>query len=710
MKRRKTELLAPAGGEKQFIAAVENGADAVYIGGRAFNARINADNFDDEMMKRCIDYAHLRGVKVFVTMNILMTDEELPQALEYAKFLYRAGADALIIQDLGFGELVRQEIPEFERHLSTQAACFDKRILKTAMELGYKRVVPARELTLDEIRDFCSEGCDIEVFVHGALCICYSGQCQISRYYGGRSGNRGQCAQPCRLPYINDRGETSYVFSPRDNCQIDNIGELIEAGVYSFKIEGRMKTTEYVSIVTSLYRKYIDLYEQNGSYEVSDEDRRALLQIFNRGDFTCGFLHGDPGEALMSNFIPKNQGIKAGVVCGVKKGSSLIDVSLDRGETIAMGDGIELRREGFTTVSSSVVSYCKSLGNGKIRIGDFKGDFKVGDTVYRTSSKEQLDSAKRVFVKPQRKLPVEISLYSYGGKLTLTAKTYEGHTASVAAGPFEIDEEHPASKERFEAALRKTGDTSFEAAKISVEGELNIRIRMSELNALRRECLEKLGDEICSVREIKENAKIDMPEAKWVSGREAYFYRISDYIDKADSIKQGCRVLLPLAELVMDYENAEIAELERKFGVSIVPYISNVSKGRENEIIEADFDKCIEICNDRGVYVGSTGWIEPFTKAGVKVYADFGCNAYNSMTAALLQKLGAEAVVPSLETCGSEAGRLSLMETEHRYEEGRLTSKAGKQKLAVINRKYSGQSLIVPCEIDEKSAEKNTNT
>ena len=296
------ELLVPAGGREQFLAAVENGADAIYVGGQLFNARAGAQNFNDDELVLALDYAHKRGVKVYVTMNTLLSDDELEPALRYASFLHDSGVDAIIVQDLGLGELVHRALPDLELHMSTQATITEVGSAKVAHELGYKRIVVARELALPEIADICRAGSDgasdfeVEVFVHGAICICYSGQCQFSRYYGGRSGNRGSCAQPCRLAYTS-YGEggrrlaaASHPMSPRDMCLLDELGGLIDAGAASFKIEGRLKSAEYVAIVTSIYRKYIDMYLEEGYIEVSDEDRDALLQIFNRGEFTDAYL------------------------------------------------------------------------------------------------------------------------------------------------------------------------------------------------------------------------------------------------------------------------------------------------------------------------------------------------------------------------------------------------------------------------------------
>ena len=297
-KRRKPELLVPAGSVEPLIAAVENGADAVYVGGRLFNARMNAGNFDDERMLQALDYAHARGVKVFVTMNTLIFDEEMEGAVEYAGFLYQAGVDALIVQDLGLGRRIHEELPDFPLHLSTQGTACDGEAVALAKELGYERVVLSRELSLAEMEAACRDGgLDIEVFVHGALCICYSGQCQMSRFYGGRSGNRGACAQPCRLPYegVDENGKkiSGHLLSPKDLCLVDRLGELIETGVYSFKVEGRMKSPEYVAVVTGVYARL--LRERRGP---TSAEAAALEAAFSRSGFTDGYWRGRTGPAL----------------------------------------------------------------------------------------------------------------------------------------------------------------------------------------------------------------------------------------------------------------------------------------------------------------------------------------------------------------------------------------------------------------------------
>ena len=312
------ELLSPVGGKAHLIAAVNNGADAVYMGGMAFNARIFADNFSDEELPDAINYAHSHGVKVYMTINTLIADNELSRAFDYCNYIYGLGVDGVIVQDMGLARLLHRYLPDLPLHLSTQGTLFNRGGALAAAKMGFCRVVPARELSLEEIKDL-AEYCagldpkvDVEVFVHGALCMCYSGQCQMSRVLGGgsgRTGNRGTCAQPCRHAYRGDDGEAYYALSPKDLCLIEHIPELVMSGAASFKIEGRMKTPEYVAVVTRTYRKYIDLFEKLAAehgpekaaelYRVDESDLLELRQIFNRGDFTEGYLYGNPGEDIL---------------------------------------------------------------------------------------------------------------------------------------------------------------------------------------------------------------------------------------------------------------------------------------------------------------------------------------------------------------------------------------------------------------------------
>ena len=731
MKKREIELLAPAGSVSALVAAVQNGADAVYIGGKIFNARMNANNFDDKTMVAAIDYAHLRGVKVFVTMNTLIKDEELIEALRYAKLIYEAGADALIIQDLGFGSLVRDMLRDFELHLSTQATISDRQSFEVAKKLGYKRIVLSRELSLEEIKEISDiDDVEVEVFVHGAICVSYSGQCQLSRRYGGRSGNRGTCAQACRLPYITNITKSTnttnktittnikkentekkiYALSPRDLCQVENLGELIEAGVKSLKIEGRMKSPEYVGVITRIYRKYIDLYLKNGEYKISEEDRKSLMQIFNRGDFTEGFLHKDKESQFMSNTIPKNNGIYAGDVTFSKKGSKLINISSKLG--LSLHDGLEIRKENGEIISSGIITYLKKEADGSYLIGDFKGNIKTAHHAYRTSQVDQIEKIRKTFKdidifdrddkKYNKKLEIKLILISANGLLTLIADDGNGNISKVSREVI-ISDEEPSSIDKFKKSLFKTGNTSFSVSNIEFKGDFNIKIKISEINELRRECLNKLSKKLCIKREaphinfddliLKNNLSKEKAEVNCKNFK--LFYTIDEYLkfrekgENSNGSQNEYTMLLPLAELCV--ANIDInLDIDDEY----LPYISAVTRGKENMILEENYSKCLKICEKSGVLVGNLGWLKRFSGDNIKVIADYGLNSYNLETEKVLKRLGAYSVIKSLEVGDRDDMNYPLMVTEHNFEYEDLKSDYS-HNLKIVKRPYSSQDIII---------------
>ena len=310
MRRQQVEILAPAGSYESMTAAVAAGADAVYIGGSRFGARAYADNLDEDRMLEAIDYVHLHGCRLYMTVNTLVKEGELAGLYEYLRPYYERGLDAVIVQDLGVFAYIRRHFPDLPIHASTQMTITGAYGAKVLKELGASRIVTARELSLEEIRKI-HETVDVEIesFVHGALCYCYSGQCLFSSLVGGRSGNRGRCAQPCRLPYdvkrdgqVLNQGNEKYVLSLKDLCTLDLIPDLIEAGVFSMKIEGRMKSPRYTAGVVSIYRKYVDRYLERGrkGFRVEDADRKALLDLFDRGGFTEGYYTKHNGADMVA--------------------------------------------------------------------------------------------------------------------------------------------------------------------------------------------------------------------------------------------------------------------------------------------------------------------------------------------------------------------------------------------------------------------------
>lgn len=303
MIQRKVEILAPAGSWESLKAGICAGADAVYIGGSRFGARAYADNPEEEMLLRAIDYVHLHERKIYLTVNTLLKDRELQELYEYLLPYYRQGLDAVIVQDVGVMQYIRRYFPGLAIHISTQATVTHGLGAEFFGKLGAERIVPARELSLDEIRDMKRRtGLEVECFVHGAMCYCYSGQCLLSSMIGGRSGNRGQCAQPCRLPYSTDGKKPQDILSLKDMCTIELLPDLIEAGIDSFKIEGRMKQPEYVYTVVSTYRKYTDLYLRQGrdGYHVTEEDRRYLEGAYKRRGYCDGYYKRQNGRHMMS--------------------------------------------------------------------------------------------------------------------------------------------------------------------------------------------------------------------------------------------------------------------------------------------------------------------------------------------------------------------------------------------------------------------------
>ena len=309
MEKRKVEILAPAGSYESMVAAVNAGANAVYIGGSRFGARAYADNLDEEAMIRAIDFVHLHNCRIYMTVNTLVKEKELPELYGYLKPYYEAGLDAVLVQDLGVFSYIREYFPDLPLHISTQMTVTGKYSAADLKRMGAVRVVPARELSLKEIREIReTTGLEVETFVHGALCYCYSGQCLFSSLIGGRSGNRGRCAQTCRLPFDVEKGDKvlggkneKYVLSLKDLCTLDLLPEILEAGVCSLKIEGRMKSPRYTAGVVSIYRKYVDMYLAHGrsGYRVDPADRRALLELFDRGGQSEGYYKEHNGRDMV---------------------------------------------------------------------------------------------------------------------------------------------------------------------------------------------------------------------------------------------------------------------------------------------------------------------------------------------------------------------------------------------------------------------------
>lgn len=485
----KIELLAPAGSWESLISAVNNGANAIYLGGSKFSARAYASNFDNETMMKAVDYAHSYGLKVHVTMNTLLKQNELQEALKYVGYLYEIGVDALIIQDTGLISLIKDVYPDFELHASTQLTVHNGEGALYYREKGLHRIVLSRELTLDEIKYISTDlGIETEMFVHGALCVCYSGQCLMSSMIGGRSGNRGRCAQSCRMQYTL-KGEHSgerkgYLLSPKDTCLIDDIEGIIKSGVASLKLEGRMKKPEYVAGVTQTYRKAIDRVEKNTKFDLK-KGRKDLAQLFNREGFAKAYLYKNVGKDMMSFNYPKNTGVFIGKV--QDNGEVILE------ENVGLGDGIRFDDDGFTL--SKIMLKGKEVKEARKgdRVKLFPtGGYKKGYRLFKMSDKKLYDELKD-YTKPYlRKIEMKAEV-EFKVNAPLVIKTvYNGKEYKVYGEIVEEATNKPLTRERVAESLMKSGEIPYKFNDIEFTVFDDGFIRISSLNNLRRELFEKM--------------------------------------------------------------------------------------------------------------------------------------------------------------------------------------------------------------------------
>ena len=407
------ELLSPVGDFECLKAAVQNGADAVYFGANMFSARAFASNFDDDSLEQAINYAKIRGVKTNLTLNTLIKNDEFSSAVSLAERAYNAGIDAILVQDLGLASYLIKNFPDLAIHASTQMSVHNLEGVLKLQKMGFSRVVLSRELSLEEIKYICeNSNVEIEAFVHGAICISYSGQCLFSSMIGGRSGNRGKCAQPCRLPYEllenNNVVDKGYLLSPRDLCGIDFLPYLVNSGVSCIKIEGRMKTPEYVATVTRIYRKYLDLAISGQKYTIDENDKKDLLQVFNRGGFSHGHLESSPNTNLIEPRKSNNMGIYLGKITNFNSNKG--HISFSTSSEINVGDKINIenkKHENNTYTISELMINNKNISQAHIgdfvKIGRMKGNINVGDRIYKITDKKLSDQALETLEQENKK-------------------------------------------------------------------------------------------------------------------------------------------------------------------------------------------------------------------------------------------------------------------------------------------------------------------
>lgn len=482
------EVLAPAGTYECFRAAINAGADAVYLGGSMFGARAFAGNFEEAELIKAIRTAHLYGRKVYLTVNTLLRNDELEKLVQYVKPYYEEGLDAVIVQDYGVFAVLREAFPGLDLHASTQMTITGKYGAQLLKDMGAARVVPARELSAKEIRDIYDDvDVEIESFVHGALCYCYSGQCLLSSMIGGRSGNRGRCAQPCRLTYSANGISEKYLLSPKDMCTIEAVPDILDAGVYSLKIEGRMKSPEYVAGVSYAYRKYVDMYLEKGrdGYRVEEQDIRQLMDLYNRGGFCKGYYYAQNDKSMMTFDRPNHQGI---VIGNIKNGELILSQEVNPGDVLEFPDGSE-----YTTPTG------KKSGRLALPKGVLKNP-KNGAAVYRTRNNELLGQLRAGYIDNDIKIPVRMEIFLKSGERACL-KLLSGDKELVVYGDvLEPSDKRPAVREDVVKQLKKLGGTAFSSDEGSIvtdiQGSPFVPVRL--LNDLRRNALEELESMLLS--------------------------------------------------------------------------------------------------------------------------------------------------------------------------------------------------------------------
>ena len=553
---KRTELLIPVGNMECLHAAIHNGADAVYLGGKKFGARAYSNNFNEEEMIKAIKLCHLYNVKIYVTVNTMIYNEEIEEVIKYLNFLYSNNVDAVIMQDNGLIELIRSLIPNLEIHVSTQAHNHNEAAISHYKEIGCTRVVFDRESSLESIISIKTP-IEKEVFVYGALCICYSGNCLFSALNGGRSANRGMCVGSCRLPYklLKNNKETSsgFLLSTKDLNTLKNLKELLDNKIDSLKIEGRMKSKEYVAVVTQTYRKLIDNYYNNQEMVLTKTDQEKLLKTYNR-EFTKGYLFNE--ENIINNKTSNHQGIKIGTVVGVNK--KRITIKLDK--ELSQNDAIRFdkpnkgmyvnslyNQKGLLVSNIPENNICQVDNKERIMIKDL-----LGSDVLKTIDTKLNQELNNIELK---RIPINISFEATIGKESLLTISDGKNQTEIKGNIVEKASNSPISKERIEEQLVKLGSTPFKKNIIKINIDNDIFINIKEINELRR----KATEELIKIREGKEKTSTyleipNIPTKTNIKPEISILVRTEDQLNIAlrNNIQ---RIYTPSKELYEKYKN-----------------------------------------------------------------------------------------------------------------------------------------------------------
>lgn len=727
---KKIELLAPVGDFECLKAAVQNGADSVYFGANMFNARASAKNFDMYTLKEAIEYCNLRNVKTHLTLNILIKNNEFEDAVFLAKKAYEFGVDSIIVQDFGLAKLLIKHFPYMSIHASTQMSVHNLEGALELQDLGFKRVVLARELAINEIEYIC-KNCNLEteVFIHGALCISYSGQCLFSSLVGGRSANRGKCAGPCRLPYelVSENVETKeglisklsgkrdkvidkgYLLSTKDLCGLSYIPKLIDAGVTSLKIEGRMKTPEYVATVTKIYRKYIDLAYSNEDYNIDEQDLKELMQVFNRGGFSEGHLNEKENKELIYPKKPNNMGLYLGNIVHYNKLKGLI--TLDSHEKLSIGDTISVEKEDYTYTVSELMIKDKNIVSapeGKtITFGRMKGNISVGDKVYKLSSKT-LDNAVKysyenyenkkiklnavVTIRKDKNISLEVSTVN-SQVLNLEheenihtnepekvihcndTSIYNNIKVKLTSDVIPVEAiSSPITEDRIISQISKTKNTPFEFLTIDVVLDDGLYVpSIASLNELRRKALDEITNKVIDrfvkksdlsdekVKKIIEkelNCIDNSNDSSDINSNASISILFNDINKNADYTKLDFNSIENIYIPISFFMNKNYADIIKTFEkhTNIYIYMPVILKTNYKNLVANIIDNILKDYKIKGFVVSNisgfkmiANFIKDNKLKDVKLIGNQSLNVFNSVSIEEYKKLGLNTITMPLE-------------------------------------------------------------
>lgn len=685
--RTEIELLAPAGSWEALEAAVNAGANAVYFGGKAFGARQYANNFDEEEMSQAVFFAHMHRVKLYVTVNTLVDDSEMDELAKYLVFLSNVGIDGIIVQDLGVIAVAQKVAPQLPLHASTQMTITNSAGVEFARAAGMERAVLARECSLKEIKEICQKSAaEIEVFIHGALCICYSGQCLMSSLIGGRSGNRGRCAQPCRLPYtlVNEEGENvlakseagQFLLSPRDMNTLDILPELINAGVVSYKIEGRMKRPEYVAVVVDAYRRAIDGYLA-GDYEVPLEDKLNIEQIFNR-DFTTAYLERRPGKNLMSDRRPNNRGVLIGRVVKLNKAENKATVKLER--EIHLEDGLEFwvtvgGRVGTTVTSMNCdgqpVNFAKP---GMLVEIDVPKGIRMNDRVFRTLDNKLMTFAQTFYGENNKKrIPLAAKVVAkLGQPLSITLTDDEGNIGYGETKFIgEVARKHALNEETVRKQVDRLGTTEYALVSLVLEGDENVMVPMSEINEARRLATDALNKNRLMVFEPKRTT-LARNRISWGGTAKMNHPHHSEVTVQVDTVGKAAKAFGAGADLVIFGGDcfsekmqvakgyAEVAKMAKHLGKKWAIATPRIIKESQLAVFKKQLQEW-ELLAPEVISIANNGLWQLAKELEIKtpLWADLSLNHYNGQSLQFWREQGAVGATLSAELTMSQVEHLA---------------------------------------------------